>query len=445
MGKTKGIYPMKDKEGKVIPNKWRIVAYLKNPATGKSTRATAVYNGGKRGAAHHRADMIANPENYLDIGGQGTIMFADYAAEWLEQMSLKAKGGSVSERRVADLEKYLDVISAHLGKLQLDEVDARIVKRMLSSIRKDKSARLGRPVSEKTMGKVYGALNQVMQAAYVDGLVDANPCWRVETPSSKGNADSGTRALEPSEIASLVNALNANESAAYERFYAKEQRLVDGGHANKERHGLRNVLELSRLMAVRLALVAGLRRGELCALRWGDISFVDASVIVRHSLTARGNLKSTKACNVGVLPLDDDTLQRLSRLQDFQLECMCLLGIAGKGDAMPPDRFIICSDILGATDPNNLSAWVRKWRNDADGVPRDLHLQMLRATYGTELLGSMMSVADTAHALRHESPSTTTSYYAKSRRVNDRRPAEIMARYTMTDSTNTSVLEGELT
>ena len=442
MAKTKGIYQMKDKDGHVIPNKWFIVAYLKNPATGRSQRATKVYNGGKRGAVSLRADMLANPANYIDVGGQAPVTFAAYAAEWLEQMSLKAKGGSISERRVADLEKYLDKMSAHLGKLQLDEIDARIIKKMLADIRKAKSARLGRPVSEKTMGKTYGALNQLMQSAYIDGLIDANPCWRVETPSSKSNVDSDTRALEPDEIAVLVAALNANESAAYKRFYAKEQRLVDGGHAAKERHGLRNVMELSRLMAVRLALVAGLRRGELCALRWGDISFIDASVTVRHSLTTHGDLKSTKACNVGVLPLDDDTLQRLSRLQDFQLECMRLLKIAGDGDTMPPDRFVVCSDILGATDPDNLSAWVRKWRKDTDGVPRDLHLQMLRATFGTELSCSM-PIADTARALRHESPRTTLSYYTKSRRANDRRPAEIMARYTMPDDVKKHVLEGK--
>jgi len=441
--KYKGIYPMKDKDGNVIRNKHRIVAYLKDPATGVSIRATKVFNGGIRGASSLRADMIANPAKYLKPSEEevaeeeaaavaehrAKLTFAEYAAAWLDRMELKAEGGNVSKRRVTDLRKYLADACEYVGEMTLVAINKQAIEGMLDEMRRAKGERLGHPVNEQTMSKVFVAFNQVMKSAYKDEIIDENPCGRVDAPSCKGTGDDGTRALEVVEIESLLAALNRCEEAAYTAFYAKEKRLADGGHANKERHGLRNVMELSRLMAVRLALVAGLRRGELCGLRWGDISFADESVIVRHSMPTSGGLKATKACNVGVISLDADTLERLSRLQDFQLECMCMLKLAKEGEMMPPDRYVICSDLLGPTVPSNLNAWVRRWRSEADGVPRDLHLQMLRATYGTEMTGEL-AIADTARALRHESPRTTLAYYAKSRRANDRRPAEIMGRYT---------------
>ena len=46
---------------------------------------------------------------------------------------------------------------------------------------------------------------------------------------------------------------------------------------------------------IRVAAYAGLRRGELVALRWRDIDFVGHKIIVRRSLSAETELRSTKS------------------------------------------------------------------------------------------------------------------------------------------------------
>ena len=46
---------------------------------------------------------------------------------------------------------------------------------------------------------------------------------------------------------------------------------------------------------IRVAAYAGLRRGELVALRWRDVDFAGRKIVVRRALSGEIELKSTKS------------------------------------------------------------------------------------------------------------------------------------------------------
>src|SRR5205814_446608 len=56
---------------------------------------------------------------------------------------------------------------------------------------------------------------------------------------------------------------------------------------------------------VRVAAYAGLRRGELVALRWRDVDFLRHKIVVRRAVSANVDAKSTKSRKAREVPLPD--------------------------------------------------------------------------------------------------------------------------------------------
>ena len=426
MKEDRGINPHKDKNGEIMPGAFDVQVYLLDEYTGRKRKARRVSYGGIRKARALKKEMEGNPSKYLKREKRFRN-FDAYAQEWLKRMERKSREeGKPTPRRVDDLRRYVAVLVGYLGDMPLDRIDPATIENMLDRAREDKSRRLGRPVSSKTMNKLYGAMNQIMKKAYFDGLVPFNPCDRVDTPPATGEAD--RRSLEHEEVRDMLAAIELQEREAYERFEAKEQRLIDSGHANKERSSMKNVVDVSHLVGVQLALMCGLRRGEVLGLRWGDVDLEGSLIVVRHSLTIERELKGTKTCNVRTLPLEKGLRESLQRLRDFQGDCLRKLELLGEDEDVGRDRYVVCNNLFEATDPANFSRWFDAWKVRTDGVPDDIRLHELRTTFGT-FNAEELPRADVARAMGHASPTTTEKYYQKALRENDRKPAEIMGRY----------------
>lgn len=106
-------------------------------------------------------------------------------------------------------------------------------------------------LSETTIGYYHALLAQVMKSASLEGKIDRNPLLAVEAPRRK---------YKP------MNSLNS------------AQRLEVLKHTEgMENHSLG--------LAVRMALLTGMRRGEICALRWQDVDLNGRVIHVVHGLT----------------------------------------------------------------------------------------------------------------------------------------------------------------
>jgi integrase len=146
---------------------------------------------------------------------------------------------------------------------------------------------------------------------------------------------------------------------------------------------------------VRVAAYAGLRRGELVALRWRDVDFVGRKLVVRRALSGDTEVGSTKSRRAREVPLPDQAavaLERLGRREEFT----------------GPDDYVFCSRLGRRLDP---SALRRRYERARDAAGLDpLRFHDLRHTYGSLLVAGGIDLVSVKAAMGHSRITTTERY-----------------------------------
>jgi integrase len=145
---------------------------------------------------------------------------------------------------------------------------------------------------------------------------------------------------------------------------------------------------------IRVAACAGLRRGELVALRWRDVDFAGSALTIARAMSA-GVESTTKSGRVRRVPLADQAaaaLDRASRRDHFT----------------SPDDFVFCNAFGRPLDG---SALRRRYRRAqvAAGV-RPLRFHDLRHTFGSVLAANGVDVVTIQKAMGHSALATTSRY-----------------------------------
>jgi integrase len=221
---------------------------------------------------------------------------------------------------------------------------------------------------------------------------------------------------------------------------------------------------LSHITAVRLALSAGLRRGEVLGLSWGNVDLVNGLLRVRKSLcNTSGKLKTPKTeSSIRDVALDAHMLAELERWKSRQAEYLLSFGIAQKAGTP-----VISNEIGGRLDGHHMGRW---WRDfcvrygfgeycDDNGNPippprrneqgqvvdaqgrcysrvnkkqkiskhyRGLRFHDLRHSHATMLVSSGINPKAVSSRLGHSSVGITLDLYAHAQREDDEKAAAIM-------------------
>jgi integrase len=146
---------------------------------------------------------------------------------------------------------------------------------------------------------------------------------------------------------------------------------------------------------IRVAAYAGLRRGELVALRWRDVDFAGRKLIVRRALSGEIELRSTKTRRAREVPLPEQAavaLERLSRRQEFTAS----------------DDYVFANRFGRRLDPSALRRRFERARDAAELEPLRFH--DLRHTYGSLLVAGGIDLPSVKAAMGHSRLSTTERY-----------------------------------
>jgi integrase len=146
---------------------------------------------------------------------------------------------------------------------------------------------------------------------------------------------------------------------------------------------------------IRVAAYAGLRRGELVALRWRDVDFVGHKIIVRRSLSAETELRSTKSRRAREVPLPDQAAAALERL-------------SRRGEFAGPDDYVFANRFGRRLDASALRRRFERARGAAGLEPLRFH--DLRHTYGSLLVAGGIDLPSVKAAMGHSRLSTTERY-----------------------------------
>jgi integrase len=165
-------------------------------------------------------------------------------------------------------------------------------------------------------------------------------------------------------------------------------------YSPEEVEALARALDGQDAEAVRLAAYAGLRLGELLALRWGDIDWEGSALTVSRALSA-GVETSTKSGHVRRVPLSDQAaaaLERLSRREHFT----------------SPDDLVLSNELGRHLDGSALRRRYKLARDRA-GL-RPLRWHDLRHTFGSRLAASGVDLVTIKSAMGHADLKTTERY-----------------------------------
>ncbi|MFZ4484713.1 MAG: tyrosine-type recombinase/integrase [Chthoniobacterales bacterium] len=276
------------------------------------------------------------------LGDEGTGRYGRTLAD--------ATLGLVEVIRLSHLNSSL-IAEKRLDRITKPDVQSWIDK--LTSTKKigrgDKRKTIVGPASASVKRRAHAFLSKVFAFAIEDGFTAINPCKGIALPQIHEREN---RVLEPEELGPLLKPVTRTDAAM-------------------------------------LVAAHGLRRSEVCSLRWEDLDEKGGRIRVRQAKT-RGNRISFRW--VPVIP-----------------ECMAaLLAQTKHGET------IFATESGQALDPHNLTRDF-KARKAHMGIPEETRLQDLRGTFVTLLLDQGVDLRTVMELAGHKKAETTLKAYARSR------------------------------
>jgi integrase len=182
-----------------------------------------------------------------------------------------------------------------------------------------------------------------------------------------------------------------------------------------------------------VAAATGLRRGELCGLKWGDVDFGRGRLVVTRAVAAvpDGTIeKSTKTHASRRLALDTTTIGAVD-----EYRVLCTEWAEAVGPQLDGDCFVFSRspDAQTPLHPDNVTAGFRHLcrRQGVSGV----RLHDLRHAHATQLLAAGVPVRTVSGRLGHASAMTTMNVYAHFLEESDEQAAMVIGRILSGEST----------
>jgi integrase len=344
---------------------WRIKYDIPNTAAGRETRYLTV-RGTRRDAERELAKIVTAAHDGTLVE-PSRITVADHLHAWLDGAHGLAGKTLERYRQLAEMQ-----IIPHLGTLPLQKLRPAHVdewhKKLLVA-----GGRNNRPLSARTVSHCHFVLHRALERAVEIELLARNVAHAISPPKVEAVEIETFRA---DEIALVLAALK--------------------GH----------VLEP---IAV-LALSTGARRGEILALRHGDLDLTAGTLSIKRSLeqTAAGlKFKKPKTKHgTRTISLPAVAVEALQAHRKRQLEQRLMLGL-GKPDA----ETLVFSTIEGdPINPNGLSrewgAFVRKHK-----LPK-VSFHGLRHSHVSALIAGKVDPLTISRRIGHARVSITMNTYA---------------------------------
>ena len=298
-----------------------------------------------------------------------------------------------------------------LGDLQLQKLNPVVLTRFINAVRNDTARTTAKPpldrvrvadqqrpaprphrLSDRTVRHYYDTLSYMLGKAVQWEYLSHNPMEKVDRPKVRKRA---LKVLDDDQAVQLLRCLAMEESLPFR-------------------------------CAVLLALLCGLRLGEVGALRLQDVNWADCSIDISRALKQTpetgpfyGDPKSVAGTREVDLP--PGMMALLEETRQYHLEAQRFLG-----DRWCENGLIVCA---WDGKPLNKDTPSKQWRKFADRHGyQGVRFHDLRHSHATILFANNLDAVAVATRLGHASADTTLKIYAHAVRKRDRESAEAMQR-----------------
>ena len=359
---------------------WEVRVYLgRDPATGSPRQLSKTVHGTARHADDVMRDLIAK-HGRVSVEGIGAT-FGELLDLWLKECERLDRSPTTVRNYRSQIEA---TIRPALGKVKVSRLTARHLDDFYRTMKES-----GR--SAKTIRNHHATVSSALHQAVRWGWVRENVADRARPPTV-----SQRRVNAPS-----VAAVRSVVAAAEER----DPRLAP---------------------LLMLAALTGLRRGELCALRWSDVNLEKGVLTVSRSVVVDvGALreKATKTDRFRLVALDDVAVALL-KVHRMNVEAWARQAVT----AVESDGFLFSPypDARTPFRPDNVTSFFIRVR-DSLGLS-EVRLHDLRHFTATQLISSGVDVRTVAGRLGHADPSLTLRVYSHVIEERDRVAASILGK-----------------
>jgi integrase len=370
------------------PGVWEIRIFVgTDPVTHKKKMLSKTFEGGERQAVKFRASLLAD----LDRDGIGSSR-ASIAYLLREWMRLQEKEGR-SPSTLRTYQGYIDNwILPAIGQMRLDRLTAGDLRKLYASMTDAPPLRKGAP-----KGRRPATVRQVR------AIVSSALSFAVESGWTYRNVGRQSRA--PKAVPSTLTIPTLTETLS---LIAAARELDD---------------HLQLATCILLAAATGARAGELCGLRFSDVT--RSTISIERSVYAPKEqpaaLKSTKTHAKRTIAIDprvvDGLALRLSVMTDWAERIGCEL---------VEDPYVLSrlSDGSGPPRPDGYSSSFGRLRDEL-GL-KHVHLHSLRHLNASQMIGKGINPRTAATRLGHSDPSLTLRVYSHALPEADQAAAELM-------------------
>ena len=244
---TGHIRARKSKDGKTTSYQL-IFEGEKCPLTGARQRLYESYKGTKKDAEMLLINRLHDLNNGIAFSKPSAMKLSDWLAEYMKLYTSKLSPTT----RASYEERISKRIDPYLGSIPIGALTAKQVQEWVEELQDEEG------LKPKTVKNLYHILNTALKKAQTVHKIKNNPCDGIELPEVE---KPDIEVFDESEVERLLRVTKGTDMY---------------------------------LMAV-LELSLGIRRGELNALRWEDVDFVNNVIHIRRSRSMAGKEKVTKA------------------------------------------------------------------------------------------------------------------------------------------------------
>ena len=305
--------------------------------------------------------------------------FEQYAESWLKRQT------HYKSSTLASYQRELKIVYPYIGGIALNKLRPLILEEMCGELRKRKK-RNGEPVCEATVRKYLQTVSAVLEDAKRNDILLYNPAHRVRGIRVERKVQPIPSEFEMRKLLQCI----LQEPLLYRVFYLT-------------------------------AIATGMRRGELCALRWNDLHGGGAVVVQRSRSSVLGqgivesSTKNHRARTVVIPDLVHDYMGEL------------FLEQAREGRIIRPDDYIF-STAEGPAHPDSFTRRLRRLYQKND-FPAEYHLHTLRHFFATYLLQNNTSKQVAADLLGHADTNFLERTYCHPQLESKQQAASVLAEW----------------
>ena len=313
---------------------------------------------------------------------------AQYTEYWLQEIAPDKMAKSTLIREKQDIARFLP----ELGHYKLTELRPEIFRKYYTKLRNTVSVQTGKPLSEHTVEGVHACLCGILSDAMEGGFITHNPAWRTYKYSGKKKEK---KVADEDTVRLLMVALE-KESLKYETFF-------------------------------KLLIATGMRRGECCGLKWGDIDYKERSIHIQRNVVKLSGEeiivkepKTSAGDRYVYFSYEMETL-----LNEYRRECKYETSSYDERELTDDDYIFRRKGAALPMTPSSFT-WRFKLILKKHGLPENLNVHSLRHTNASLLIAGGTDVTTVAGLLGHAQPSTTLDIYSHAFDKNKREASRAM-------------------